>query len=80
MKLRQSELRAGHDDFREAAMTIPLVRIEQRADSWLYADLYFFIFLMHHLLWSKFLNCLATQEFLSLGGDLIWSEWVIANS
>lgn len=44
MKLRQSELRAGHDDFREAAMTIPLVRIEQRADSRLYADLYFFIF------------------------------------
>lgn len=49
MKLRQSELRVGHDDFREAAMIIPLVWIEQRADTRLYADLYFFIFVMHLL-------------------------------
>lgn len=54
MKLRQSELRVGHDDFREAAMTIPLVWIEQRADTRLYADLYFFIFVMYHLLWVSF--------------------------
>lgn len=50
MELRQSELRVGHDDFREAAMIIPLLWIEQRADTRLYADLYFFIFVMHHLL------------------------------
>lgn len=72
MKLRQSELRVGHDDFREAAMNIPLVWIEQRADTRLYADLYF---CNASSALSKFLNCLATQEFLSLGGHLIWSEW-----